>query len=184
MGCFSPRGCAPAYGRARCTGPDAASLTAALRQRDPGPKPSSTKCTTAKNFLGHHASEHVDAPGWQPAPAGPMSINLSKPLWRDSSENATGLVHAPEKFDSWLLAVVERFGGATVIGVALRGLWFDQSLPREANVSFGTSSGRPPSISDRSVCTSNERVRPTSSGIPPTTRPKGARLTIVNQVAS
>ncbi len=49
------------------------------------------------------------------------------------TENATGIVHAPEKFDSWLLATVQRFGGATVMGVALRGLWFDQSLPRQAN---------------------------------------------------
>ena len=39
------------------------------------------------------------------------------------TENATGIVHAPEKFDSWLLAVVERFGGATVMGMALRGYY-------------------------------------------------------------
>ena len=49
------------------------------------------------------------------------------------TENATGIVHAPEKVDAWLLATVQRFGGATVMGVALRGLWFDQSLPHEAN---------------------------------------------------
>jgi hypothetical protein len=28
---------------------------------------------------------------------------------------------------------VARFGGATVMGVALRGLWFDSALPAEAN---------------------------------------------------
>ena len=49
------------------------------------------------------------------------------------TENATGIVHPPAKFDAWLLETVERFGGATVMGVALRGLWFDPDLPREAN---------------------------------------------------
>jgi hypothetical protein len=49
------------------------------------------------------------------------------------TENATGIVHAPEKFDQWLLKTVDRFGGATVIGIGLRGLWFDEDLPRDAN---------------------------------------------------
>ncbi len=49
------------------------------------------------------------------------------------TENATGIVHAPEKFDEWLLETVERFGGATVMGIGLRGLWFDEELPRDAN---------------------------------------------------
>ncbi len=49
------------------------------------------------------------------------------------TESATGIVHAPEKFDEWLLATVERFGGATGIGLALRGLWFDPNLPRVAD---------------------------------------------------
>jgi hypothetical protein len=48
------------------------------------------------------------------------------------TENATGIVHAPEKFDAWLLATARRFGGVTVMGVALRGLWFDPSLPPDA----------------------------------------------------
>src|SRR5438270_12051219 len=46
MGCFSPRGCAPAYGSARGPGPHAASLTASLRQREPGAQPASRKCST------------------------------------------------------------------------------------------------------------------------------------------
>lgn len=50
------------------------------------------------------------------------------------TENATGIVHPPAKFDAWLLETVERFGGATVMGLALRGLWFDPELPREANL--------------------------------------------------
>ena len=41
------------------------------------------------------------------------------------TEDATGLVHAPEKFDAWVLETAERFGGVTVVGLALRGLWFD-----------------------------------------------------------
>jgi hypothetical protein len=49
------------------------------------------------------------------------------------TENATGIVHAPAKFDGWLLDTVERFGGVTVMGIALRGLWFEGALPREAN---------------------------------------------------
>ena len=49
------------------------------------------------------------------------------------TENATGIVHAPGKFDEWLLETVERFGGATVMGIGLRGLWFDKELPRHAN---------------------------------------------------
>ncbi len=58
-----------------------------------------------------------------------MVFNILIPL----TEDATGIVHPPDKFDAWLLETVERFGGVTVIGIALRGLWFDPSLPREAN---------------------------------------------------
>ena len=49
------------------------------------------------------------------------------------TENSTGIVHAPEKFDAWLIETVDRFGGATVMGIGLRGLWFDSDLPQEAN---------------------------------------------------
>lgn len=49
------------------------------------------------------------------------------------TENATGIVHAPEEFDEWFLGTVDRFGGATVMGLGLRGLWFDKDLPRDAN---------------------------------------------------
>jgi hypothetical protein len=49
------------------------------------------------------------------------------------TENATGIVHAPEKFDAWVLATARRFGGVTVMGLALRGLWFDPSLPADAD---------------------------------------------------
>jgi hypothetical protein len=36
------------------------------------------------------------------------------------TENATGIVPAPEKFDVWLLETVDRFGGTTVMGIASR----------------------------------------------------------------
>lgn len=49
------------------------------------------------------------------------------------TENATGIVHSPSKFDVWVLETAERFGGVTVTAVALRGLWFDPDLPREGN---------------------------------------------------
>jgi len=49
------------------------------------------------------------------------------------TENATGLVHPPSKFDDWVIETADRFGGITVVGLALQGLWFDRDLPREAN---------------------------------------------------
>ena len=49
------------------------------------------------------------------------------------TENATGMVHSPAKFDSWVLETADRFGGVTVVGLALQGLWFDPDLPKEAN---------------------------------------------------
>ncbi len=49
------------------------------------------------------------------------------------TENATGVVHAPAKFDAWLSDTVERFGGVTIMGLGLRGLWFDPALPRAEN---------------------------------------------------
>ena len=49
------------------------------------------------------------------------------------TENATGMVHPPGKFDAWVLETADRFGGVTVVGLAIQGLWFDPDLPREAN---------------------------------------------------
>jgi len=49
------------------------------------------------------------------------------------TENATGIVHPPSTFDMWVLDTAERFGGLTVMALALEGLWFDPELPREAN---------------------------------------------------
>jgi len=59
--------------------------------------------------------------GWTMADL--IVFNILIPL----TENATGIVHAPSKFDDWLLDTVEKFGGATVVGVAIRGLWFDEA---------------------------------------------------------
>ena len=49
------------------------------------------------------------------------------------TENETGLVHPPSKFDDWVIETADRFGGITVVGLALQGLWFDRELPRAAN---------------------------------------------------
>jgi len=38
------------------------------------------------------------------------------------TENATGLGHPPAKFDAWVLETADRFGGVTVVGLALQGL--------------------------------------------------------------
>lgn len=56
-------------------------------------------------------------------------FNILIPL----TENATGFVHPPEKFDAWVLEVARRFGGIPVMGLALRGLWFDETLPKGAS---------------------------------------------------
>lgn len=49
------------------------------------------------------------------------------------TDNSTGFVHAPEKFDDWLLDTADRFGGISVLGIGLFGLWYDEALPPEAN---------------------------------------------------
>ncbi len=41
------------------------------------------------------------------------------------TDDRTGIVHAPKKIRDWLLATATRFGGVSVIGINLRGLWFD-----------------------------------------------------------
>ena len=49
------------------------------------------------------------------------------------TENATGLVHPQELFDQWVIEAVGLFGGITVLGVGLLGLWYDHELPASAN---------------------------------------------------
>jgi hypothetical protein len=49
------------------------------------------------------------------------------------TDNATGTSHSPEKFDAWVLETARRFGGITVAGISLQGLWFDPDLPYDAN---------------------------------------------------
>jgi hypothetical protein len=49
------------------------------------------------------------------------------------TEDATGFVHPPSKFDDWVIETADRFGDITVVGLALQGLWFDRELPQEAN---------------------------------------------------
>lgn len=41
------------------------------------------------------------------------------------TDDATGLVHPIEKFDGWVIETAERFGGISVLGAWLRGLWYD-----------------------------------------------------------
>jgi hypothetical protein len=45
------------------------------------------------------------------------------------TDDTTGIVHSLEKLDRWLLETVEQFGGATLVAVAMRGMWFDPALP-------------------------------------------------------
>ncbi len=49
------------------------------------------------------------------------------------TDNSTGLVHPPELFDNWVIATVDRFGGITVLGNGLLGLWYDEELKPEDN---------------------------------------------------
>ena len=49
------------------------------------------------------------------------------------TDNATGMVHSPDKFVAWVNASVERFGGLTTMGLAPEVLWYDQDLPPQAN---------------------------------------------------
>ena len=48
------------------------------------------------------------------------------------TDATTGIVHLPSRFDAWVLDTAARFGGVTVMGLALQGLWFDPALPRTA----------------------------------------------------
>lgn len=45
----------------------------------------------------------------------------------------TGLVHPRDKFDAWLLATAKVFGGVSVVGVDLLGLWYDEERPPGEN---------------------------------------------------
>lgn len=56
-------------------------------------------------------------------------FNICIPL----TDGRTGIVHPPEKLDEWLLGTVEEFGGASVIGVAIYGLWHDEDRAPEEN---------------------------------------------------
>jgi hypothetical protein len=49
------------------------------------------------------------------------------------TDNSTGFVHSPDKFDDWLLDTVDKFGGISVLGIGMLGLWYDEALPSEAN---------------------------------------------------
>ena len=41
------------------------------------------------------------------------------------TDDRTGIVHAPKKFRDWVLATARLFGGISVVGINLRGLWYD-----------------------------------------------------------
>jgi len=43
------------------------------------------------------------------------------------TDDRTGLVHSQRKLRDWVLATGGRFGGISVVGINLRGLWFDPS---------------------------------------------------------
>ncbi len=45
----------------------------------------------------------------------------------------TGLVHPRERFEAWLLSTARLFGGASIVGVDLLGLWYDEERPAEEN---------------------------------------------------
>lgn len=45
----------------------------------------------------------------------------------------TGVDHDPEDFDAWFRRIAKDFGGASVIGEDLMGLWYDSDLPAEKN---------------------------------------------------
>jgi hypothetical protein len=49
------------------------------------------------------------------------------------TDNSTGIGHAPHKFRSWVDSTVRQFGGITTLGLAVQGLWYDQSLPAREN---------------------------------------------------
>jgi len=50
------------------------------------------------------------------------------------TDDRTGIVHPPRLFRQWLLATAARFGGVSVIGTNLRGLWFDPAVSRATPV--------------------------------------------------
>lgn len=56
-------------------------------------------------------------------------FNICIPL----TDETTGLVHRPETLDEWLLDTVDRFGGASVVGVSILGLWQDEDRDPDEN---------------------------------------------------
>ena len=56
-------------------------------------------------------------------------FNILIPL----TDNRTGALHPPEKFTKWVEASVEKFGGLTVMGIAVEGHWYDSALPPGSN---------------------------------------------------
>jgi hypothetical protein len=57
------------------------------------------------------------------------------------TDSFTGLIHPPEKFRAWLLRTVELFGGASVVGVNLQGLWYDEDRRQRRTPSRTTATG-------------------------------------------
>ncbi len=47
------------------------------------------------------------------------------------TDERTGEVHLTERFEQWVLETAERFGGITVLGINIFGLWYDQGRPIE-----------------------------------------------------
>ncbi len=47
------------------------------------------------------------------------------------TDGRTGEVHPPKRFEEWVLKTAERFGGITVLGINIFGLWFKQKTPIE-----------------------------------------------------
>ena len=78
------------------------------------------------------------------------------------TDDATGFVHTPAKFDEWLLDTVSRFGGATVRGIALRGLWFDPMLPPGARPTEDHSNWYMVAVEPRRVSELREYIRGTA----------------------
>lgn len=49
------------------------------------------------------------------------------------TDGDTGFTHPPEALDDWLDLTAKAFGGATIIGIALLGLWYDEERSASDN---------------------------------------------------
>ena len=78
------------------------------------------------------------------------------------TDDATGLVHPRSKFEGWVYETAERFGGVTVMGLALEGLWFDPQLPDQATRSKTTVIGTRSAWGRKRVDALREYVRETA----------------------